>query len=68
MLAMLFPEAKMICCVLDMPWILDSIERVLRENPLELSKISTLSHPARSIPVSKDLPVARAWWAWPTTR
>jgi sulfotransferase len=39
MLAMLFPEAKMICCVRDMPWILDSVERVLRQNPWELSKI-----------------------------
>jgi sulfotransferase len=38
-LALLFPAAKVICCVRHVPWILDSIERVIRRNPIEPSKI-----------------------------
>ena len=39
LLAILFPEAKMVCCVRHIPWILDSIERLLRRNELEPSKM-----------------------------
>nr|USU31145.1 sulfotransferase [Methylobacterium sp. OTU13CASTA1] len=39
LLAELFPNFRMICCVRHIPWILDSIERLLRRNPFELSKI-----------------------------
>ena len=39
LLAALFPDAKMICCVRHIPWILDSIERLLRQNRWELSKL-----------------------------
>ena len=39
MLARLFPDAKVICCVRPIPWIIDSVERVIRANPLELSRI-----------------------------
>jgi sulfotransferase len=35
----LFPDAKVICCVRHIPWIIDSIERLLRQNRWELSKI-----------------------------
>lgn len=35
----LFPQAKMIACVRDMPWIIDSIERLVRSNTLPLSSI-----------------------------
>jgi sulfotransferase len=38
-IAALFPQAKVICCVRDLPWVLDSIERVVRQNLWELSKI-----------------------------
>ncbi len=38
-LAALFPAAKMVCCVRHVPWVLDSIERLIRRNHLELSKI-----------------------------
>lgn len=38
-LAALFPDSKMICCVRHVPWVLDSIERLIRRNHLELSKI-----------------------------
>ena len=39
LLARLFPQSRMICCVRPVPWIIDSIERLLRRNPFELSKI-----------------------------
>lgn len=39
LLLRLFPEARVICCVRPIPWIIDSIERLLRRNPFELSKI-----------------------------
>ena len=39
LLARLFPEARMVCCVRPIPWIIDSVERLLRRNPFELSRI-----------------------------
>lgn len=39
LLARLFPESKMICCVRQLPWVLDSLERLIRANPLEYSSI-----------------------------
>jgi sulfotransferase len=39
LLAALFPNAKMICCVRDVPWILDSIERLIRKNKFQPSGI-----------------------------
>jgi sulfotransferase len=38
-LARLFPDSKVICCVPHVPWIMDSIERLIRENAFELSGI-----------------------------
>lgn len=38
-LAKLFPDAKVICCVRDLAWILDSFERLHARNPFEVSKI-----------------------------
>jgi sulfotransferase len=38
-LAGLFPRARVICCVRHVPWIMDSIERLIRRNPFELSRI-----------------------------
>jgi len=35
----LFPQAKVICCVRHIPWIIDSVERLLRRNRWELSRI-----------------------------
>lgn len=32
-----FPRAKVICCVRDIAWIMDSVERLIRRNPHELS-------------------------------
>jgi sulfotransferase len=39
LLAELYPEAKIICCVRDVGWIIDSIEKMLIKNPLELSRV-----------------------------
>lgn len=35
----LFPDARVICCVRPVPWIIDSVERVIRRNPFDLSRI-----------------------------
>jgi sulfotransferase len=36
-LTQLFPRARTICCVRDVSWIIDSIERLVRKNAFELS-------------------------------
>lgn len=33
----LFPDARIVCCVRAIPWIMDSIERLVRKNAFELS-------------------------------
>lgn len=38
-LAQLFPQARMICCVRHMSWVIDSVERMAQRNPFELSKM-----------------------------
>jgi sulfotransferase len=38
-LVRLFPAARVICCVRHVSWIMDSIERIIRQNPFELSGI-----------------------------
>lgn len=39
MLATLFPNSKVIACVREMPWVLDSVERLVRKQPLSANKI-----------------------------
>ena len=39
LIARLWPEAKVIACVRDIGWIMDSLERVHRANPLEPSRM-----------------------------
>lgn len=36
-LGQLFPDARVICCVRNLSWIMDSIERLVRRNAFELS-------------------------------
>jgi sulfotransferase len=36
-LTQLFPDARVICCVRDIGWIMDSVERLVRRNAFELS-------------------------------
>ncbi len=38
-LTRLFPDARLICCVRHIPWIMDSIERLERRNAFDLSGI-----------------------------
>ncbi|WP_254073080.1 sulfotransferase [Acidisphaera sp. S103] len=38
-LAMLFPRSRVICCVRNPAWVVDSIERLIRHNAFELSAI-----------------------------
>ena len=38
-LVRLFPDAKVVCCVRRVPWIMDSIEQLIRANAFELSGI-----------------------------
>ena len=38
-LAQLFPEAKVIACVRDLPWVIDSIERLVQRNVFSPSSI-----------------------------
>jgi sulfotransferase len=35
----LFPDAKVICCVRDVPWVIDSVEKMVRRNPTHVSGI-----------------------------
>lgn len=35
----LYPSSRVICCVRDTGWVIDSIERMLNKNPLQLSRI-----------------------------
>jgi len=35
----LFPQARVICCVRDPAWVLDSVERLVRRNALDVSRI-----------------------------
>lgn len=38
-IARLFPSAKVICCVRPIGWIMDSIERLIRQNAFDLSSL-----------------------------
>lgn len=37
--AELFPNSKVIACVRDVPWVLDSLERIIRKNPFQNSPL-----------------------------
>jgi len=39
LLGALYPHCRVICCVRDVGWIIDSIERQLRKNPLQFSRV-----------------------------
>lgn len=39
MLDTLFPRAKVIACVRQLPWVLDSMERLVRQQPVSVSKV-----------------------------
>jgi sulfotransferase len=35
----LFPKARVICCVRDLPWVIDSVEQMVRRNPAHVSNM-----------------------------
>jgi sulfotransferase len=39
LLTHLYPNARLICCVREIGWIIDSLERALRKNPLQHSRV-----------------------------
>lgn len=39
LLKALYPGSRIICCVRDIGWIIDSVERMLAKNPLQLSRM-----------------------------
>ena len=39
LLKSLYPSSRVICCVRDVGWIIDSVERMLNKNPTQLSRI-----------------------------
>jgi sulfotransferase len=39
LLGALYPEARVICCVREVAWVIDSIERLVRRNALQPSKL-----------------------------
>ncbi len=47
LLAELYPDCRVICCVREVPWILDSLERLRVKQPLRLSKL--FSHTASTL-------------------
>jgi sulfotransferase len=48
LLAELYPQAKVICCVRSLAWIIDSVETMLSKNPLQVSRIFNF-HPGASV-------------------
>lgn len=43
-LARLYPQAKVIACVREFSWIIDSFERLYQQNPLLMSKLFTMTN------------------------
>jgi sulfotransferase len=54
LLGALYPSSRVICCVRDLGWIIDSIERQLRRNPLQFSRVFDYK-PGASIYTRTDL-------------
>jgi sulfotransferase len=46
LLAQLFPQSRIICCVREIGWIIDSLERLQNENPTQLSRLFNSRHAA----------------------
>ena len=65
----LFPDAKVICCVRDVAWVMDSLERQFRNNAFEHTRLFNSRPNARpSIPASRRWRMPTAWSASPGTR
>jgi len=49
LLATLFPNSRVVACVRELPWVLDSMERLVREQPLTVNKTFISIRTARCI-------------------
>jgi sulfotransferase len=43
----LFPEAKVICCIRNIAWIMDSMELLIRRNAFDVSRL--FNNPAEEV-------------------
>ncbi len=81
LLAELYPSARMICCVREVSWIIDSIERLVRRNMLQPSKlfnyknsgsvytrVETLMDPEKGLVGLPWSTLREAWFGNPTER
>jgi sulfotransferase len=65
----IFPESKVICCVRSVAWVMDSIERLVRKNAFEPSRLfATPRSGPRSSAGSMRWRIATGWWASPGRR
>ena len=55
-IARIFPQARVIACVRELPWILDSFERLIQKNPYRVSRMSL----AEATPVHSSTVYSRA--------
>jgi sulfotransferase len=62
-LTQLFPDGRFICCVRDVGWIMDSIERLVRHNASSFPACSALRPAGPSSRVSPGLHPATGWSA-----
>jgi sulfotransferase len=46
LIGQLFPQSRVICCVREIGWIIDSLERLYNDNPTQSSRIFQLKHSA----------------------
>lgn len=64
-----FPDAKVVCCVRNVAWIMDSFERAVRRNPLDVSRLFNDESERNTIYARVDTlgqrnrPVGSAWSA-----
>jgi sulfotransferase len=67
LLGQLFPQSRVICCVRNIGWIIDSLERLHNENPTQISRLFQTKHAAsvytraEGLMSHKDGLVGQAW-------
>ena len=65
----LYPDAKLLCCVRDVAWVMDSIERLVRRNAFEPSRLfATLRSGPPYSAGSRPWRIATGWSASPGRR
>jgi sulfotransferase len=67
LLAELFPNCRVVCCVRDVGWIIDSVERMVRKNPLQTSRVfgfragDSVYSRTRSMMDSESALIGKSW-------